>query len=89
MVKIRLRRVGAKQKPSYRVVVADSHKARGGAFIARLGHFDPCTNPETIVIDEEQALHWLGRGAQPTETVARLLAKVGIMDKFKKLKETS
>lgn len=88
MVKIRLRRVGAKQKQSYRVVVADSHSPRDGAFIARLGHFDPRTNPETIVIDEEQALHWLGNGAQPTETVARLLAKVGIMDKFKKLKET-
>jgi len=88
MVKIKLHRVGAKQKPSYRVEVADSHNARGGAFIARLGHFDPMTDPETIVIDEEQALYWLGKGAQPTETVARLLAKVGIMDKFKKLKET-
>lgn len=89
MVKIRLRRVGAKQKPSYRVVVADSHSPRDGAFLVRLGHFDPRTNPETVVIDEEQALFWLGKGAQPTETVARLLAKVGIMDKFKKLKETA
>jgi len=88
MVKIRLRRVGAKQKPSYRVVVADSHAPRDGAFIARLGQFDPRNNPETIVIDEEQALHWLRQGAQPTETVARLLKKVGIMDKFKTLKET-
>lgn len=80
--------MGAKKKPSYRVVVADSRSPRDGDFIVRLGHFNPLTNPETIVIDEEQALHWLGQGAQPTETVARLLTKVGIMDKFNKLKET-
>jgi len=80
--------MGAKKKPSYRVVVADSRSPRDGAFITRLGHFDPLTDPETIVIDEEQALHWLSKGAQPTETVARLLTRVGVMDKFNKLKET-
>ena len=88
MVKIRLRRMGAKKRPSYRVVVADARSPRDGAFIVRLGHFDPLTDPETIVIDEEKALHWLSKGAQPTETVARLLTRVGVMDKFNKLKET-
>ena len=87
MVKIRLRRVGAKKKPSYRVVVADSRAPRDGAFIAIIGHFNPLTDPETIVIDEEKALTWLRHGAQPTETAARLLSKVGIMEKFKKVKE--
>ncbi len=89
MVKIRLRRVGSKKKPSYRLVVADSRSPRDGAFIATIGHYDPLTDPETIVIDEEQALSWLKQGAQPTETAARLLAKVGIIPKSKTLKEKS
>jgi len=89
MVKIRLRRVGSKRKPSYRLVVADSRSPRDGAFIATIGHYDPLTDPETIVIDEEQALSWLKQGAQPTETAARLLAKVGIIPKSKTLKEKS
>ena len=89
MVKIRLRRVGSKKKPSYRLVVADSRSPRDGAFIATIGHYDPLTDPETIVIDEEQALSWLKQGAQPTETAARLLAKVGIIAKSKTLKEKS
>jgi small subunit ribosomal protein S16 len=87
MVKIRLRRVGAKKKPSYRVVIADSRAPRDGAFISIIGHFDPLADPEAIVIDEEKALAWLRQGAQPTVTVARLLSKVGIMEKFKTIKE--
>ncbi len=87
MVKIRLRRMGSKKKPTYRVVVADSRAPRDGAFIAIIGHFNPLTDPETIVIDEEKALSWLRQGAQPTDTTARLLAKVGIMEKFKPIKE--
>ncbi len=87
MVKIRLRRTGAKKKPSYRVVVADSRAPRDGAFISIIGHFDPLTDPETVVIDEEEALKWLRQGAQPTDTVARLLTKVGIMEKFKTAEE--
>ena len=83
MVKIRLRRVGARKHPSYRVVVADSRTAQDGSFISIIGHFDPMTDPETIVIDEEQALKWLREGAQPTPTAARLLTKTGIMEKFK------
>ena len=87
MVKIRLRRVGAKKKPSYRLVVADSRAPRDGAFISVIGHYNPLTDPETIVIDEEKALTWLRQGAQPTETAARLLSKVGILEKLKTIKE--
>ncbi|MFC1981870.1 30S ribosomal protein S16 [Chloroflexota bacterium] len=87
MVKIRLRRVGSKNRPSYRVVVADSRAPRDGAFINIIGHFNPLTDPETVVIDEEKALYWLRHGAQPTDTTARLLTKTGIMEKFKTIKE--
>ncbi|MBI2849722.1 MAG: 30S ribosomal protein S16 [Chloroflexi bacterium] len=87
MVKIRLRRVGAKNRPSYRLVIADSRAPRDGAFINIIGHYDPLTSPETVVINEEEALKWLKQGAQPTATVARLLSKAGIMDKFKTVKE--
>ena len=80
MVKIRLRRTGAKKQPSYRLVVADSRAPRDGAFIAVIGHYNPLTNPETIVIDQEKALGWLKQGAQPTDTAARLLAKAGIIE---------
>ena len=83
MVKIRLRRVGAKKQPSYRVVVADVRSPRDGAFIDIIGHYNPLTDPETVVINEEKALHWLRQGAQPTNTVARLLTKSGILEKSK------
>ena len=87
MVKIRLRRVGTRNRPSYRLVVADSRAPRDGAFINIIGHYDPLTNPETVVIDEEKALQWLQQGAQPTAVAARLLTKAGIIDKFKTIKE--
>ena len=87
MVKIRLRRVGAKGQPSYRLVVADVRAPRDGAFIAILGHYNPLTDPETVVIDEEKARHWLEQGAQPTDTAARLLAKVGIIEESEARKE--
>lgn len=82
MVKIRLRRMGAKNRPMYRVVVADARSPRDGAFIEIIGHYNPLTDPETYDVDEEKALKWLRRGAQPTDTVFRLLSKSGIMDKF-------
>ena len=78
MVKIRLRRVGAKNKPMYRIVVADSRSPRDGAFIEVIGHYNPLTDPETYAVDQEKAQKWLKQGAQPTETVARLLSKSGI-----------
>jgi len=89
MVKIRLRRMGAPKKPCYRVVVADSHSPRDGAFISIIGHYNPLTEPETITIEEQATLDWLKKGAQPTETVARLLKKAGIMDKLEVAKEKS
>lgn len=87
MVKIRLRRMGAKNRPSYRLVIADSRAPRDGAFINIIGHYNPLTDPATVVINEEEALKWLRQGAQPTTTVARLLTKAGIMEKFKTVKE--
>jgi small subunit ribosomal protein S16 len=87
MLKIRLRRVGAKKKPSYRLVVADIRAPRDGAFVDIVGHYDPLTDPETIVIKEEKALHWLKQGAKPTDTTARLLKKAGVLEKFKLVKE--
>ena len=87
MVKIRLRRVGAKKRPSYRLVVADARAPRDGAFINIIGHYNPLTDPETVVRDEEKALNWLRQGAQPTATAARLLSKAGIIDKFNTIKE--
>ena len=83
MVKIRLRRMGRRNKPSYRVVVADSHSPRDGKFIDIIGHYNPLTDPPTVSIDDEKALKWLGYGAQPTDTVHSLLVKLGIMDKVK------
>ncbi|MCX7912411.1 MAG: 30S ribosomal protein S16 [Dehalococcoidales bacterium] len=87
MLKIRLRRVGARKQPAYRVVVADSRSPRDGAFVETIGHYDPKTNPETVLVEEERALYWLRQGAQPTETVARLLRKAGILEKFRPVKE--
>jgi len=87
MVKIRLRRVGSKKKPSYRLVVADARAPRDGAFISIIGYYNPLTDPETVVIDEEKALNWLKQGAQPTDTAARLLAKAGIIEESEARKE--
>ena len=75
MVKIRLRRVGAKKAPFYRVVVADSHFARDDRFIEEIGTYDPLTEPATIKIDMERAKYWISNGAQPTDTVRGLLKK--------------
>lgn len=83
MVKIRLKRIGAKKRPIYRIVAADSRAPRDGAFLETLGQYNPLTNPATIVIDEEKVLKWLRRGAQPSETAAILLKKRNIFDKVK------
>lgn len=82
MVKIRLRRTGARHKPMYRIVVTDSKSPREGAFIEVIGNYNPLNDPETININEDKALAWLEKGAQPTETAYRLLAKTGVMAKF-------
>ena len=79
MVKIRLKRMGANKKPFYRIVVADSRYPRDGRFIEEIGYFNPITEPETVKIDEEKANKWLATGAQPTDTVKRLLKKAEIL----------
>jgi small subunit ribosomal protein S16 len=78
MVKIRLRRVGAKKQPSYRIVVTNSESPRDGRFIEKIGFFNPRTEPETIQLDAERAQYWLSVGAQPSAAVARLLKNVGV-----------
>ena len=79
MVKIRLRRMGAKKNPYYRIVVADSHFPRDGRFIEEIGTFDPLTGTATIKVDGERAKYWIGNGAQPTETVRALLKKAEVL----------
>ncbi|MBM3933467.1 MAG: 30S ribosomal protein S16 [SAR202 cluster bacterium] len=83
MLRIRLRRVGAKKKPSYRIVVADQHASRNGAFVDQIGHYDPMINPPAVTIDEEKTLKWLRTGAQPSESVAQILKKTGVLEKVK------
>ena len=80
-VKIRLKRIGAKKNPYYRVVVADSRSPRDGRFIEEIGTYDPTTEPATVKIDAEKAGTWLKNGAQPTETVKSLFVKSGIISK--------
>jgi len=79
-VKIRLRRMGAKKAPFYRVVVADSRSPRDGKFIEEIGYYNPITEPAEIKIDAEKAKKWLSTGAQPSDTVKSLLKKSGIIE---------
>ena len=79
MVKIRLRRMGAKKNPYYRIVVADSHSPRDGRCIEEIGTYNPLTDPATITVDVEKAQAWIKNGAQPTDTVRGLLKKVGAL----------
>lgn len=83
MVKIRLRRMGTKKRPFFRVVVADARSPRDGRFIENIGRYQPMSDPSVIEIDEERALHWLGQGAQPSDPVRVLLERVGIWEQFK------
>lgn len=83
MLRIRLRRIGAKKKPQYRVVVADQRSPRDGAFVETIGHYNPLPDPPILVINEEKALKWLRQGAQPSETAAKLLNQLGILEKVK------
>ncbi len=82
MVKIRLRRIGTKGRPFYRVVVAECACGRNGSFVETIGVYDSIAQPKKIEINEERALHWLMAGAQPSETTAYLLNKLGILPKF-------
>ena len=78
-VKIRLRRMGAKKSPFYRIIVADSRSARDGRFIEEIGYYNPNTEPSEVKVNEELAQKWLATGAQPTDTVSRLFKQAGII----------
>ena len=82
MVKLRLRRMGAIDKPFYRIVAVDSHKKRDGKYLEQLGYYDPKTDPFTLKVDIEKSLKWLKVGAQPSETVRSLFSKAGILEKW-------
>ena len=80
MVRIRLRRVGSKKQPSYRVVAADKEAPRDGKFLEVLGHYNPRTEPSTISFKEDRVYHWLSVGAQPSDSVERLFNQVGLLE---------
>ena len=83
MLRIRLRRIGAKKKPSYRIVVADSKAPRDGVFVDQVGHYDPLTNPPTVTLDEEKVAKWLRSGAQPSEPVQGMIKRSGLLERLK------
>jgi len=79
MLKMRLRRMGAKKAPFYRIVVADSRSPRDGAFVEEIGYYDPTKEPAVVSVDTEKAAQWMKNGAQPTDTVRALLKKSGVI----------
>jgi small subunit ribosomal protein S16 len=87
MVRIRLRRMGLKGQPSYRVVITDQRSPRNGSFIEIIGHYNPRTQPSTDLIDEARALHWLNVGAQPTDAVKSILNRTGTLARYERLKK--
>lgn len=86
MVRIRLRRVGGKAQPTFRLVAAEREHPRDGRFIEELGFYNPRTNPSTIVLDEAKLYHWLKKGAQPSESVTRILKSAGALDRYDRFK---
>jgi small subunit ribosomal protein S16 len=87
-VKIRLKRMGSKKRPFYRIVVADSRSPRDGRFIAQVGTYNPLTEPAAVKLEEEAILNWLNNGAQPSDTVKNIFSKAGIMKKYHEAKYT-
>lgn len=83
MIKIRLRRTGAKKQPNYRIVVADARAPRDGKYIEMVGHYNPLTEPATIVVDADKAAKWVQQGAQMTETVEKLFSRAGVLDQVR------
>ncbi|MBP7686340.1 MAG: 30S ribosomal protein S16, partial [Thermoflexales bacterium] len=87
MLRIRLRRVGAKKQPLYRIVIAENEWPRDGRFLEIIGRYNPRTNPETVEVNEERAYHYLKNGAQPTDSVAQKLKKLGTLGRFERLQK--
>jgi small subunit ribosomal protein S16 len=86
MVRIRLRRVGARKQPSFRIVAADRESPRDGRFLEILGHYNPRTEPETIHLEEDRIYHWLSNGAQPSESVVQLFNVMGLPERYERFK---
>jgi small subunit ribosomal protein S16 len=86
MVRIRLRRIGLRNQPSYRIVAADEESPRDGRFLEILGFYNPRTEPYTMDVKEDRVYHWLRNGAQPSEAVARMFTNAGLMDRFARFK---
>ncbi len=86
MVRIRLRRVGLKHQPSYRIIAADKEAPRDGRFLEILGYYNPRTEPSTLDLKEDRLFDWMSKGAQPSESVVQLLKSVGAMDRFARYK---
>lgn len=87
MVRIRLRRVGLKAQPSYRIVIAEKEAPRDGRFIEIVGTYNPRTNPATIIVQEDRVYEWMSKGAQPSDSVAQLFKTSGTMDRFDRFKK--
>lgn len=87
MVRIRLRRIGAKDQPSYRIVAADKESPRDGRFLEILGFYNPRTSPSTIQIQEDRVYHWMSNGAQPSDSVSKLFQSVGLNDRYERFKK--
>ncbi|MCI8794675.1 MAG: 30S ribosomal protein S16 [Bacilli bacterium] len=85
-VKLRLKRMGSKQRPFYRIIAADSRSPRDGRFIESVGTYDPIKKDENVTVDEEKVLKWLNNGAQPTDTVKSILTQTGVWAKYKNKK---
>ena len=86
MVKIRLRRTGLRNQPSYRIVATEKESPRDGRFLEILGSYNPRTEPFTFKVDEERVYHWMGNGAQPSDSVKQLFTTVGLLERYKKFK---
>lgn len=87
MVRIRLRRMGLKRQPSYRIVVTDQRKARNGSYLEVIGHHNPRTRPETDIVDEARALYWLSVGAQPSDAVKSIMRRTGTLERYERLRK--
>jgi small subunit ribosomal protein S16 len=87
MVRIRLRRMGLKAQPSYRVVVADKESPRDGRFLEIVGFYNPRTNPTTLSLKEDRIFEWMSKGAQPTESVAQIFKSTGTLERFERFKQ--
>lgn len=86
MVRIRLRRVGLKAQPSYRIIAADKEAPRDGRFLEILGYYNPRTDPSTVVVKEDRVYDWMSKGAQPSDSVVQIFTSIGLLERFNRVK---